>query len=281
MRIGNYEIHSINAGDFALDGGAMFGVVPRPLWERLAPPDERNRIAMTTRSLLILGEGRRILVDTGNGPKFEKKLADIYKMNVTPTTMEHELSRFGLTPADITDVILTHLHFDHAGGATARTADGPVPAFPHAKYYVQQDQWNAANHPTDRDRASYFADDFLPLQQHGVLELLDGEGELFPGIRLRLFHGHTAALQSPIISDDRKTLLFCADLIPMAPHVQLPWIMGYDLRPLVTLEEKRTVLESAADQEWTLLLEHDPTVEGVTVKRGQKGIERANEIRLD
>ena len=172
--------------------------------------------------------------------------------------MSAALARFHLAPADITDVILTHLHFDHAGGSTVRTADGIVPAFPKARYVVQRDHWEAALHPTERDRASFFADDFLPLREAGLLEFTDGEGELFPGIRLRLFHGHTRAMQVPLVTDGAASLLYCADLIPMAPHLQLPWIMGYDLRPLVTLEEKRATLTAAADERWILALEHDP-----------------------
>ena len=160
------------------------------------------------------------------------------------------------------------------------TPEGPRPAFPRANYYVQRDQWNAALQPTERDRASYFPDDFMPLERAGVIQFLDGEGELFPGISLRLFHGHTTALQCPVISGEGKTLMFCADLVPMAPHVQLPWIMGYDLRPLVTLEEKRNILHIAAEEDWILMLEHDPLIEGVTVRHGPKGIERASEIML-
>jgi len=281
MRIGQYEVHAINAGRFALDGGAMFGVVPRPLWERANPPDDRNRIAMAARCLLVTGNGHTILVDTGNGTKFSGKLADIYKMDLSPGTIDHELSRFGLTSADITDVLLTHLHFDHAGGSTKMTSEGPRPAFPHAKYYVQRDHWKAALHPTERDKASFFPDDFLPLEREGVLELLDGEGELFPGIHLRMFHGHTTALQCPTIRSNGHTLFFCADLVPLAAHLQLPWIMGYDLRPLITLEEKRDILDTAAEDKWQLVLEHDPVVEGVTVRHGGKGIELAKEIRVD
>jgi len=281
MQIGSYEIHAIEAGRFALDGGAMFGVVPRPLWERSNPPDERNRIAMAARALLVVGNGKKILVDVGNGAKFSTKLAEIYKIGNGPGALDHELSRFGLSSSDITDVVLTHLHFDHAGGSTIATEKGLRPAFPRARYYVQRDHWKAAQHPTERDRASFFLDDFVPLEREGVLEFLDGEGELFPGISLRLFHGHTRALQCPVIRGDGKTLLFCADLIPMASHVQLPWIMGYDLRPLETLEEKRVVLQSAADEEWILFLEHDPVVEGLTVRHGAKGIERAAEVRLE
>ena len=281
MQIGQYEIHALVAGRFALDGGAMFGVVPRPLWERTNPPDARNRVAMAARALLVIGNGRKILVDTGNGSKFPPKLAEIYRIDTPPGIMEHELSRFGLFPSDITDVVLTHLHFDHAGGSTVMTDHGPRPAFPQARYYVQRDHWKSAQHPTERDRASFFPDDYLPLERDGVLEFLDGEGEIFPGISLRLFHGHTRALQCPLIRGDAKAVLFCADLIPMAAHVQLPWIMGYDLRPLETLEEKRAILQSAADEEWVLFLEHDPAIDGVTVKHGAKGIERASEIRLE
>ncbi|HEX9007579.1 MAG TPA: MBL fold metallo-hydrolase [Bacteroidota bacterium] len=277
MRIGRYEVHALDVGRFALDGGAMFGVVPRPLWQKTNPPDERNRINMATRPLLLVGDSRALLVDTGNGSKFSQKLAEIYRLEAPADAMSAALARHGLTPADITDVILTHLHFDHAGGSTVRTAGGIIPAFPNARYVVQRDHWQAACNPTERDRASFFADDFLPLREAGVLEFTDGEGELFPGIRLRLFHGHTRAMQVPLISDGDASLLYCADLVPMAPHVQLPWIMGYDLRPLVTLEEKRATLTAAAEEGWTLALEHDPAVEAVTVTRNEKGfaIERS------
>ena len=156
-----------------------------------------------------------------------------------------------------------------------------MPAFPRARYWVQADHWRAAQQPTERDRASFFSEDFLPLREAGVLELIDGEGEFLPGIRLRLFHGHTRALQAPLIRDGGATLLYCADLIPMAPHVQLPWIMGYDLRPLVTLEEKRTVLQAAAEEGWVLALEHDPATEAVTVRRGEKGIGIDRRIGLE
>ena len=281
MRIGQYEVHAIDAGRFALDGGAMFGVVPRPLWERTNPPDSRNRIAMATRCLLVIGHGRKILVDTGNGAKFSGKLVDIYRMEHIPVTFDHALSRFGLSSSDITDVVLTHLHFDHAGGSTVMTSEGLRPAFVNARYYVQRDQWKAALHPTERDKASFFEDDYLPLERAGVIEQLDGEGELFPGFSLRLFHGHTTALQSPVIQGDGTTAFFCADLVPLAAHLQLPWIMGYDLRPLITLEEKRKTLDRAAEEHWNLILEHDPLIEAVTVKHGAKGIERAEEVHLD
>jgi glyoxylase-like metal-dependent hydrolase (beta-lactamase superfamily II) len=281
MHVGKFEVHSIDAGRFALDGGAMFGVVPRPLWQMHASPDERNRVAMATRCLLVRGDGRTILIDTGNGTKLPDKLREIYRMTGGPTALDDALGVHGVRPTDVTDVILTHLHFDHAGGATRRDGNEVVPAFPRARYYVQKAHWDAALRPTDRDRASFFPDDFQPLEREGVLELLDGPGELFPGITMNISHGHTYAMQCPSISDAGRTVMFCADLIPMAPHVQLPWIMGYDLRPLETLEEKRRLLERAAEEAWVLALEHDPTRDGVIVGRGGKGFMVKQTVRLD
>jgi glyoxylase-like metal-dependent hydrolase (beta-lactamase superfamily II) len=281
MRIGPYEVSVIETGRFGLDGGAMFGVVPKPLWAKAVAPDERNRIPMAARALLLRGGGRTILVDTGNGAKFPDKLREIYKIDTTGSDLLSSLRAEGVQPADVTDVLLTHLHFDHAGGSSVRDNGRLLPQFPAAAYYVQRDQWDAALGPTERDRASYFPDDFLPLREHGVLHLLDGEGEIFPGIQLKLFHGHTTALQTPLLSDGRTTLLFCADLIPMAPHVQLPWIMAYDLRPLVTLEEKRRILHAATEEGWILVFEHDPQVAAATIRRGDKGFEIREQLRLD
>ncbi len=280
MKIGSYTLHPLETGRFALDGGAMFGVVPRPLWEKAAPPDERNRIAMAARALLLQGNGRRILVDTGNGMKWDEKLSSIYRMDTTDHDILRSLRSVGLTPGDITDVILTHLHFDHAGGATVVDNGVVRPTFPNAVYHVQREQWEVALKPTERDRASFFADDFLPLQKAGVLRFTEGEGTIFPGIDLLLFHGHTSALQCPVIYDGTTKLLYCADLIPMTPHVALPWIMGYDLRPLVTLEEKRRMLSRAVEERWVMFFEHDPRTVAATLTAGEKGyvVERAVDV---
>jgi len=272
MKIGPYTLHPVETGRFALDGGAMFGVVPRPLWEKTNPPDERNRIAMAARALLLQGNGRRILIDTGNGAKLDPKFSAIYKMDTSRFDILSSLRLWNVSPDDITDVILTHLHFDHAGGATVHVNSELRPAFPRATYYVQREHWEAAQNPTERDRASFFSQDFTPLEHEGVIQFTEGEGEILPGITVRLVHGHTAALQCPVISDGKTTLFYCADLIPMTPHVQLPWIMAYDLRPLVTLEEKRKLLSSAVEQEWILFFEHDPSVAAARLKRGEKGI---------
>lgn len=271
MQIGPYEIHTLETGTFGLDGGAMFGVVPRPLWEKSNPPDDRNRIAMAARALLIRGMGRTILVDTGNGEKYDEKLKTIYKFDTGRSNLIASLARHNVAPSDVTDVILTHLHFDHAGGSTILQNGEAVPTFAGARHYVQRAHWEAALHPTERDRASFFPADFRPLQERNLLEFAEGEAALFPGIHLRVFHGHTIALQCPVISDGVKTMFYCADLIPTASHVQLPWIMAYDLRPLVTLEEKRGILKTAVDEGWIMVFEHDPAHAAGHVTWGEKG----------
>ena len=280
MRIGPYDLHPLDTGTFALDGGAMFGVVPKPLWEKTNPPDERNRIPLAARSLLIRGDGRTILGAVGTGDKLNEKLRGIYKIDNSGATIRASLAARGVTPEQVTDVILTHLHFDHAGGSTV-LADGALrPAFPNARYYVQREHWEAAGAPTERDRASFFPDDFRPLREHGVLHFTEGEGPLFPGISVRLVHGHTAALQCPVITDGTTTLFYCADLMPTTAHVQLPWIMAYDLRPLVTLEEKRRILDEAASAGWILYFEHDPVTPAVSLRRTEKGVEVAGTVEV-
>jgi glyoxylase-like metal-dependent hydrolase (beta-lactamase superfamily II) len=281
MRIGRYELHPIETGRFALDGGAMFGVVPKPLWEKTNPPDEKNRIALASRALLLIGEGRTVLIDTGNGSKFNDKLRSIYRIDNSTSEIFSSLARRGVTPDDVTHVILTHLHFDHAGGATVLRKGETVPAFPRARYYVQAEHWRAACAPTERDRASFFADDFLPLERGGMLELLEGETEVVPGVSVRLVHGHTAALQCPVVSDGRESLFYCADLVPTTSHLSLPWIMAYDLRPLVTLEEKRRLLGEAAEEGWVLFFEHDPGTVAARVQRTDKGIVLGETVRLE
>ena len=281
MKIGNYDLHPIETGRFALDGGAMFGVVPKPLWSKTNPPDDRNRIELAARALLIIGNGRRILVDNGNGSKFTGKQIDIYALDTTQYELTKSLKQHGLTPADITDVLLTHLHFDHAGGSTFRENGTLVPTFPNAKYYVQKAHWEQAMNPTEKDRGSFMPDDYLPLRDHGVLEFIDGEGEVFPQISLVILNGHTAAQQLPKISDGRKSLLYCCDLFPTTAHIPLPYIMAYDLRPLTTLEEKKNILKRAVDEEWTLFFEHDPRTVVGTVVKTDKGYSFGSSIEFD
>lgn len=271
MKIGPYQLYAVETGRFALDGGAMFGIIPKPLWAKTNPPDERNRIELAARALLIVGEGRKILVDNGNGGKFTDKQVDIYRLDHSRFTLDASLSSLGLSRADITDVLLTHLHFDHAGGSTVRENGALKPAFPNARYYVQKSHWQQALNPTEKDRGSFMPDDYLPLKEHGVLELVDGEFEIFPNISLLVMNGHTAAQQLPKISDGRTTLLYCCDLFPTTSHIPLPYIMAYDLRPLTTLDEKKKILKSATDQNWILFFEHDPNTVAGNVQRTEKG----------
>lgn len=272
MKIGNYHLTSIETGRFALDGGAMFGVVPWVFWSKSNPPDDRQRITLAARCLLIRGEGRTILVDTGNGAKWNEKLKDIYRLDNSRFTLESSLASAGVTPEEITDVILTHLHFDHCGGSTKFVDGKLVPSFPNAVHYVQRAHWELSQDPSDRDRASFMKDDFMLLHERGMLKLVDGEQELFPGISVVVCNGHTMAQQLPKISDGTTTLLFCCDLVPTTTHIPFPYIMGYDLRPLVTLEEKKRLLPQAEREGWILFFEHDPETVAVTLQKTEKGL---------
>jgi len=280
MNIGAYEVISLETGRFSLDGGAMFGVVPWVFWSKLIPPDERQRIALAARCWLIRGNGKNILVDDGNGTKWSEKLKDIYKLDYSSGDLLSSLKKAGLGPEDITDVILTHLHFDHAGGSTTLVNGELVPTFPKAKYYVQKKHWELSEQPTEKDRGSFMLDDFVPLMSHRVLELLDGEGELFPGIELLVTNGHTTGQQLPKISDGKTTMLFCCDLLPTTAHIPWPYVMAYDVRPLVTLEEKKKILTRAYDERWILFLEHDPIAEAITIKPTDKGFAVDQRITL-
>lgn len=271
MKIGNYELTSIETGRFALDGGAMFGVVPWVFWSKSNPPDERMRITLAARCLLICGEGKMILVDAGNGSKWNDKFKDIYRLDNSHFALEESLAKAGVKPEEITDVILTHLHFDHCGGST-KIVNGKLElTFPNATHYVQKSHWELSQNPTDRDRASFMNDDFQLLYEKGKLKFIDGEKEIFPGISVVVCNGHTMAQQLPKISDGKNTLLFCCDLIPTTSHIPFPYIMGYDLRPLVTMEEKKRIIPQAEKEGWILFFEHDPETIAVTLQKTEKG----------
>ena len=271
MKIGRYTILVLEAGRFKLDGGAMFGVVPKVLWQKQKPADEKNRIAMATNVLLIQGEGRNILVDTGLGDKYNDRFKAIYAVEEA-YNLDRALTAAGLRPEDITDVIITHLHFDHAGGNTVRDANGQLrPTFPNARYYVQRQQFEWANRPSEKDRASYFPENIIPIKEAGQLELLDEGGPLFPDIELLIVNGHTPGQQLVRVAGEERSLLFAGDLIPLAPQVAIPWIMAYDLYPMTTLQEKKEILARAADEECLIIFEHDRDVKGATVQRTDKG----------
>ena len=270
MKIGPYQIHLLETGRFWLDGGAMFGVVPKTLWSQAKPSDEKNRIEMSMKVLLILYEDRKILVDAGAGHKFPPKLQEIYGLDYQRFSLKTSLQAHRLQPVDITDVILTHCHFDHVGGATERDGEVLQLTFPKATHYVQDSHWNWALSPSEKDRASFLKENLEPLKQSGRLKILPGERELFPGLHLLLSNGHTVGLQMLKIQDSTNTLFYCSDLMPTAAHVPLPYIMGYDLYPLTTLEEKRRYLSQACDENWLIVLEHDAELDAIRIQRGER-----------
>lgn len=270
MIIGKYKIRPIETGTFALDGGAMFGIVPKPLWERSIPADDKNRIKLGARCLLLESDTRKILIDTGVGKFWDDKFYKIYDLRNEATHLEKSLKEAGVNPDEITDVILTHLHFDHTGGSTKFIGDKWEPSFPKAKYYTQREHYNWAVNPSERDRGSFIQNRFLPLMEEGVLELLDTT-EFDDEISFRLINGHTFAQQMVKISDSSETLLFCGDLLPTSAHIPIPYVMGYDLQPLVTVKEKKEILGKAVDEKWKLIFEHDAYCLGATVKQDERG----------
>ena len=261
MQLGDWTFRTFSDGDFRLDGGAMFGVVPRVMWERHHQPDEQNRIAMTLRCLLAEHGDRRILVDTGIGDRWEQKHREIFAIERGRGHLVGQLAAAGVSPGSITDVVLTHLHFDHCGG-TIRAANGGLePMFPNARHWIQEKHWRWALKPTERDRASFRIDDFQPLADTGLLELVDGPAEIIPGVRVNPVNGHTSGQQLVEFHTGRGAVVFCADLIPLASQVRVPWIMGYDLNPLLTVDEKRRFLSRAVEEDYLLVFEHDADVE--------------------
>lgn len=271
MQIANYKLHTVETGRFGLDGGAMFGVVPKVLWDRTNPADDKNRISLAMRTLLLVGEGRIILIDTGVGDYWPQKFANIYAIDHEHSSLEKSLTELGYTTDDVTDVIVTHLHFDHVGGAVKYENDLYVPTFKNAKYYVQKNNLQHAKNPFEKDRASYLKETFEPLIEQNVLEVVDGEKELFPHIDVCVVDGHTIGQQMVKISDNENTLLYCADLIPTSSHIPIPYVMSYDLSPVKTIEEKKKYLELACEENWLLYLEHDPKISTVTVTKNSKG----------
>jgi glyoxylase-like metal-dependent hydrolase (beta-lactamase superfamily II) len=266
LNIGNYNIISIQTGLFRLDGGAMFGVVPKVLWNRTNPSDDLNRIQMCNRALLLDNGNRKILIDTGVGKKLSKKLNDIYSVDYSNYSLESSLKKIDISPAEITDVILTHLHFDHCGGCTYYDDDNQLKiTFPNAVHYVQKKQYEWAINPTERDKASFFLYDFNILADNKLLNTLNGNYKFDDVISLNIINGHTPNMQIVKISDDINTVIYTADLIPMASHISVPYIMGYDLLPLITLKEKIAYLREASEKNHIIFLEHDPFIECVKV----------------
>ncbi|MBO0949037.1 MBL fold metallo-hydrolase [Fibrella forsythiae] len=264
-------VQTIDTGFFKLDGGAMFGVVPKPIWQKGYPADEQNRCTWAMRCLLIEADRRLVLVDTGIGTKQDEKFFGHYALS-GDASLHGSIRQAGYSPADVTDVVLTHLHFDHVGGAVDRVGDRLTPAFANAAYWTHAAHLDWALHPNPREKASFLRENIMPLQESGQLQFF-GETYLdVPGLELIYVDGHTEKMALPKLTVGGKTILYCADLIPSAGHVPLPYVMSYDVRPLLTMTEKEQLLAEAAAGNWVLVFEHDATTEAATVEQTEKGI---------
>ncbi len=265
MRLGDLELLPLSDGTFRLDGGAMFGVVPKPLWEKRIPADARNRITLGLRPLLVRMGDRRVLIDAGIGDKMSEKDTTIYAIE-RAAHLDQALAAVGLTAVDIDDVIATHLHFDHVGGFTVRRDGALRPRFPRATYHVRRGEWDDATHPHERNRASYLAENFVPLAEAGVLQLVDADGEIVPGVSVWRTGGHTMHHQIVRLESGGRTAVYVADLMPTSAHVDPAWVMGYDLYPMDTFLYKKRFIREAVDGEYVIFFEHDPTIAAGTIR---------------
>jgi glyoxylase-like metal-dependent hydrolase (beta-lactamase superfamily II) len=290
------NLYTINTGYFKLDGGAMFGVVPKSIWNKLNPSDENNLCTWAMRCLLIEDGNKLILIDTGIGDKQDAKFLSHYYLH-GDDTLDKSLAKHGFSKDDITDVFLTHLHFDHCGGSIKREGDKLVPAFKNATFWSNKNHWNWATHPNDREKASFLKENIMPIQESGQLQFLDVKGSsishgqsnvlnIFPsgisnGLSFITANGHTDAMMLPVINYKGKTIVYMADLLPAAAHIPLPYVMGYDMFPLTTLQEKKIFLSEALAKEYILYFEHDPKNECCTLQQTEKGIRQKDVFALN
>lgn len=274
-------LYTIETGKFKLDGGAMFGVVPKSIWQKLNPPDENNMCTWSMRCLLVQEGDRLVLIDTGIGNKQDAKFYSHYYLH-GDDSLDKSLAAAGLTRSDITDVFLTHLHFDHCGGAIERQGDKLQPAFPRAQYWSNALHWDWAVKPNDREKASFLKENILPLQESGQLQFIQRSGNkdpypleeqaFLPGFSVRFVDGHTNAMMLPQIQYKGRTIVYMADLLPSAAHIPIPYVMAYDMFPLTTLSEKKSFLQEALDGDYILYFEHDAAHECCTLQQTEKGI---------
>jgi glyoxylase-like metal-dependent hydrolase (beta-lactamase superfamily II) len=277
------KLYAVETGLFKLDGGAMFGVVPKSMWNKLNPADENNLCTWALRCLLIEDDGRLILVDNGIGNKQDQKFFSHYYLHGADT-LDSSLEKLGFGKEDITDVILTHLHFDHCGGSIEKKGEQLVSAFPNATFWSNERHWQWAIHPNEREKASFLRENILPIMDSGKLEMIEvneeGLTDFSKNISIRFSFGHTEAMMLPQIRNAGKTIVFMADLLPSAAHIQLPYIMAYDMFPLTTLKEKKSFLKEAAEEEYILVFEHDPFIECCTVHETEKGVRTKESFTL-
>ena len=286
------KLYSINSGYFKLDGGAMFGVVPKSIWNKLNPADENNLCSWALRCLLLEDEGKLILIDTGMGDKQDAKFFGYYYLH-GDDTLDKSLAQHGFTKDDITDVFLTHLHFDHCGGSIVREGDKLIPAFKNATYWSNEKHWQWATQPNEREKASFLKENILPIQESGQLKFIkmNGESSMVNGVNiipslitdhlsLLFANGHTDAMMLPVINYKGKTIVYMADLLPSVAHIPLPYVMGYDMFPLTTLQEKKSFLTTALANDYILFFEHDPVNECCTLQQTEKGIRQKEILKL-
>ncbi len=264
MKLGKFEVHVLSDGPFTLDGGQVFGVVPKPLWEKRIAADARNRVHWGLTCLLVQGDGRNIVIETGIGDKFDPKRADIYGVDHASTSLLSGLADCGVRPEDVDVVINTHLHFDHCGWNTRREGEKLVPTFPRARYFVQRGEWEHAMCPTERDRASYIEEFFAPTERQ--TEFLNGDAEILPDVSVELLPGHTRHMQGVRIGHGREAVYFISDLVPTTLHLQPPWIMSFDLYPLETLANKKRLLPQLAAEGAWVVFPHDASVPGARLE---------------
>jgi glyoxylase-like metal-dependent hydrolase (beta-lactamase superfamily II) len=279
MRIGDWDVRGCLAGNFGLDGGAMFGVVPKAIWERLLPPDDANRIPMAMRILVARAGDRTVLVDVGAGSGYDEKSERIYAFRDV-VSLPEALAAVGVQARAVTDIVLTHLHFDHAAGVVEREGGDWRLVFPGAVHHVQRSQWAHALRPNPRDRASYLLDRLQVMERENVMEFHDGQWSLYPGFDLLVFDGHSPGQQLPRISGEEGTLFYCGDLVPTQHHLPPPYVMAYDLDPVRTMEEKVPLLERAADENWVLFFEHDADLPACRVVRDGSRVRRGDRVTM-
>ena len=274
------KLHTINTQFFKLDGGAMFGVVPKSIWNKLNPADENNMCSWALRCLLIEDNNRLILIDNGMGDKQDAKFFGYYFLHGNET-LSKSLAKHGFTPDDITDVFLTHLHFDHCGGSIKKEGDKLIPAFKNATYWSNKRHWKWASTPNEREKASFLKENFLPIQESGQLKFIESNWDELPAyITIRHAYGHTDDMMLPQIDYKGKTIVYMADLLPSVAHIPLPYVMAYDMFPLATLNEKKSFLTEAQQKDLILFFEHDPLVECCTLQLTDKGIRQKEIFKL-